>query len=483
MSIALEDVLHEFLRAYVAAPQWLKTLLGRAYARLPIRWRRGVSYEEFRTQLHDRGVDPVRALSRQKLVETLRWAITTVPAYQPLAPLLADGNAPEDILRQWPTVAKRDIKQQLERYLCTSLPRSTRLRTFTGGSTAEPLMFYLQKHVTRSREYAFMEDFEARVGFVSGRDLVLSLRGRTVPTARRPRGPLWMFEPIRHQLILSSDHLEPRYMPEYLTALRRWQPTYIQAFPSALYPLARWLKDHPAVEITSRIRGILLYSENVFEFQMRLFREVFGCPIVKHYGHSERVLMAGSLPDDDRYFFWPQYGYLELLDEAGQNITEPGVVGEIVGTGFDNKVMPLIRYRTGDLAVLSNRPHPEFPGYPVVERIEGRLQEFLVMRDGRLISITTMGAAHFNELATVRAIQYEQREPGRLILKVVTDIPLTSVIRARIARAVEQKTQGGCVAEVVEVQELPRTARGKHVMLIQHLDLARHLGVPAEPQA
>ncbi|MHB1528903.1 MAG: hypothetical protein ACYCXT_05680 [Acidiferrobacteraceae bacterium] len=482
MSIALEDVLHEFLQAYVAAPQWLKTFLGRAYARLPIRWRRGASYEAFRVQLHDCGVDPVRALSRQKLMDTLRWAITTVPAYQSLAPLLADCDAPEDLLRQMPTVAKSDIKQQVERYLCASLPGSKRLRTFTGGSTATPLMFYLEKHVTRSREYAFMEDFEARVGLVSGRDLVLSLRGRTVPTARKPRGPLWMFEPIRHQLILSSDHLEPRYMPEYLTALRRWQPTYIQAFPSALYPLARWLKDHPEEEITSRIRGILLYSENVFEFQMRLFREVFDCPIVKHYGHSERVLMAGSLPDDDRYFFWPQYGYFELLDEAGRAITEPGVVGEIVGTSFDNQVMPFIRYRTGDLALRSDRSHPTLPGYPVVERIEGRLQEFLVTRDGRLISITTMGAAHFDELAAVRAIQYEQREPGRFILKIVTDVPLTLVARERIARAVAQKTQSGCSAEVVQVQELSRTPRGKHVMLIQHLDLAPYLGGSKEPQ-
>ena len=480
--MALEDVMHRFLRGYVASPQWIKTAVGRLYAGLPLRWRRGASYARFKTVLEATGEAQILAQSRTRLAETLRWAIETVPAYSGFRALVKDLDRPEEVLRALPPCSKADLKGNIERYLSSRMPRSARLPTFTGGSTAEPMRFYLEKHVTRSREYAFMEDFEARVGLVSGRDLVLSLRGRTVPTAQKARGPRSMYEPIKHQLILSSDHLAPRYMPEYLAALRRWRPVYIQAFPSALYPLALWLKDHPEPEITARFRGVLLYSENVFDFQMRLFREVFDCPVLTHYGHSERVLMAASAVDDDRYFFYPQYGYLELLDERGQNVTVPGVVGEITGTGFDNRVMPFIRYRTGDLAVLSDTPHAGLPAYPAVQRIEGRLQEFLVTRDGRLVSITTMGAAHFEELATVRAIQYEQREPGRFVLKVATDA-LTDAARARITRAVAEKTQGGCVAEVVSVAEIPRTARGKHVMLIQHIDLAPYLGASSGARA
>ena len=66
---------------------------------------------------------------------------------------------------------------------------------------------------------------------------------------------------------------------------------------------------------------------------MRLFRELFACPVLKHFGQSERVLMAASMPDDERYFFWPQYGHFELVDQDGNAVTTPGVLGEIVGTG------------------------------------------------------------------------------------------------------------------------------------------------------
>jgi phenylacetate-CoA ligase len=155
-------------------------------------------------------------------------------------------------------------------------------------------------------------------------------------------------------------------------------------------------------------------------------------------------------------------------------------VGFVVGTSFDNRAMPFVRYRTGDLAVLSEGGHPLLPGFPAVERIAGRLQEFLVCRDQRLVSITTLGVAHFPELAAVEAIQYEQERPGRVVLKVVADAPLTGEQVDHIGAAVEAKTQGGCTVEVVQVERIERTPRGKARMLVQHLDIRRYFGAATQ---
>ncbi|HXN16309.1 MAG TPA: hypothetical protein VN878_08015, partial [Usitatibacter sp.] len=288
---------------------------------------------------------------------------------------------------------------------------------------------------------------------------------------------IWMHEPIKRQLILSSDHLERRYMPAYAEALALHHPAYIEAFPSALFPLARWLAENPLPEFTRGVKGVMLYSENIYDFQLEKFREVFACPILKHYGHSERVLMGASMPDDARYFFWPQYGWLELLDINNRPVTEPGKLGFIVGTGYDNRAMPFVRYRTGDIGAWSERgAHPRLPGYPVCERIEGRLQEFVVCRDERLVSVTTLGVGHFPELARVDAIQYEQRRPGELTLKYQAETCLSPAQRNRLAAAVKRKTQGGCEAQVEHVGKIARSPRGKLRMLIQHLDIGRYFG-------
>jgi phenylacetate-CoA ligase len=198
--------------------------------------------------------------------------------------------------------------------------------------------------------------------------------------------------------------------------------------------------------------------------------------VIAHYGHSERVLMAGTLPGDDRYFFWPQYGFLELVDERGRSVTEPGRMGFVVGTSFDNRVMPFVRYRTGDLAVLSATGNPDLAGFAVCDRIVGRLQEFVVCRDKRLASITAIGAAHFPEMALADAIQYEQHAPGKLLLKLASEQPLDEAALARTCAAVERKLQGGCTVQARQVPRIERTPRGKARMILQHLDVQSYLG-------
>lgn len=479
--MAIEDLLHPYLGRYLGAPGWLKASAGRAYRWLPPRLRLGNAYERFRGQLG--GADTTDAAdahagAERKLDHALRWALETVPAYERYRGLLG-ARDPHDVLARLPVTDKLDIKHHPDRYVSQAMPASARLEMFTGGSTRNPMRFFLQKHVSRAKEFAFIEDFRARAG-ARAQDLVLALRGRTVPSAGAPGGSIWMVEPIKRQLILSSDHLEKRFMPAYAEALATHRPAYIEAFPSALFPLARWLAANPLPEFTRALKGVMLYSENVYGFQLEKFREVFGCPILAHYGHSERVLMAASMPDDERYFFWPQYGHFELLDADNRPITQPGKLGFIVGTSFDNDVMPFVRYRTGDLAMLSERGHPQLPGFVACEKIVGRMQEFIVCRDQRLVSITTLGVAHFPELALVDAIQYEQERPGKVVLKIVADVPLTSAQLEKIAAAVERKTQSGCDVEVVPVESIARTPRGKARMLVQHIDVRRYFGAATE---
>lgn len=475
--MTFEDILYPLLGSYFASPQWVKSSVGRMYSLFSASLSRGPNYKMFLEEAAIRDEESICKLSARKLTFTLRWALDSVPAYRQYRYLKSDLGSPFEALRELPLISKEDIKRDLSGFLSNAISPWARLKTATGGSTSTPMVFYLQKGVSRSKEYAFMENIHQYIA-LSKSDVILALRGRSVPTARRSGGAIWMYEPIKRQLILSSDHLERRYMNEYIAAMRLWRPTCIQAYPSAIYPLARWLKENPAPEVTARVKGIMLFSENVFDHHIKLLKEVFSCPVLKHYGHSERVLMASSMPDDERCFFWPQYGHFELVDEAGREITKPGILGEIVGTSYDNQVMPFIRYRTGDMAILGDKPHPLLPGYPVVESIEGRRQEFLVCKNKRLIGVCGMGAAHSPDLASVDSMQFEQFRPGHFLIKVAAPRPLTAEARARIVRAMETKTQGGCTAEVVEVDEIPRTLRGKHRLLVQHLDISDYLGAP-----
>lgn len=475
--MSLEDALHRMLGLYMEAPGWARHALGTAYRTLPPSWRYGSRYRQFYGEAV-RGPSGIGGDEfDHKLRTTLCRAVADIPAYRHLAEAVRPDRSALDCLRRFPVTSKADIKRDPERYRS---PQGRGVSMFTGGSTAQPMSFVLEPGVTRVRETAYHSHINRALLRQLPGEWTLSLRGRTVASANRTAGALWTLEPVKRHLILSSDHLERRYLPRYLEALRRCRPTAIHAFPSALFPLARWL-EHSDEPVLREVRGVLLTSENVYPFQDALFRRVFRCPIIRHYGHSERAVLATSLPDDERYHVWPAYGVVELLDDGDRVIDSPGVLGEIVVTGFDNAVQPFIRYRTGDLGRWDRRPEFGERVSCVLRSVEGRRQEFVVCRDDRLVSITTLGAAHFSALAPVDEIQFEQFEPGRLQLKVVATTPLTAAARREIAAAVVRKTQGGCEVEVIETPSLRRTPRGKLRMLIQHLDLSSFDGAAVLP--
>ncbi len=476
----IEDILHPYLAAYTKAPQWLKSTLGGAYALVPQRVRYGAQYTHFLQEALLTDPDEIAHRASEKLRATLSWAAQTVPAYAAMRDVVRSSDTAEQWLAQFPLLTKATLKANEQAYLSTAMPASRRLLTHTGGSTSVPMRLYLEKYVSRSKDFAYTCMFD-RVAGIARNDVILALRGRTVPGADRPDGPIWMFDPIKSYLHLSSDHLEPGHMPRYVEAMRRWKPTFIHAFPSALYPIARWLKAHPDEEITSRIRAIQLFSENIYPFQVELMREVFDCPVLLDYGHSERALKAISYLDDSRYFFWPLYGKIELIGLDGRPVTTPGALGEIVATGFDNRVMPLVRYRTGDLATLGVTGSGTRAASFVVDRIEGRVQEFLVCHDRRLVSITTIGAAHFHELAAAERMQFVQERPGHATLKVETHTPLSDAARAALAHGIHEKTQGGLSVQIIETPSIARTVSGKEKLLIQHLDISSFLGAAYTP--
>ena len=366
--MAIEDLLHPLMPKYFAAPAWVKTCVGRAYRALPDPVRHGAAYRAFRDELMAVGDDPAAAarVARTKLSRTLQWAIESVPAYRRFQSACNRTADPVELLRKLPIVDRADIHRNPGLYVSRALPEAQRLRCL--DISGDPLDVCVQKHVTRAKEQIYVHAFRQRAGVGACR-LTLAMLGRPVPDECG-----WSHEPIRRQLLVGLQALSPENVPKLAEALERHRPACIEARPSLLLPLAHWLQSHPLPSFIGALKGVLLYGECVSPARMALFRRVFGCPVLRHFGHPERVLMAASLPGDERFFFWPLYGHLELVDAQERPILRPGVPGFIVGTSFDNQAMPFVRYRTGDIGVLGGTEHPELPGYPVCERI-GEMSE------------------------------------------------------------------------------------------------------------
>ena len=467
--MAIEDWGYRWLKRYMDAPAWVKEPVGRLYGLLPDRLRHGEDYPRYRAEAALSSPAEIKQLADERLRETLRWAAGTVPAYAALTARLLTDMPASEWLALFPLMTKLDYKRAPENYLSTACTAADRLPMQTSGSVSEPFRFSLHKGVSRAKEAAYIEAFSQRIG-LTRQDVVLSLRGRNVRGSAADGGPLQSYEPIKRMLWISPNHLDAAYMPRHVEAAIEHGVSFIQGYSSAVYELARWLDYNPVPRFVAAVRGVQLFSESAEPDMVALIERVFGCPVLMHYGHSERSVMAGSMPDDHRYFVWPLYGHVELIDEEGRQITEPGVQGEVVATGFDNKAMPFIRYRTGDLAMWSAGPsHPALPGYPVLERIDGRNNDYFVGRDGRRIPVASLGGLRPPEFLQVEACQYEQHAPGRIIVRLQSATPLAPSVISVLDNYFNTKLLGLVEAKLQVVPHIERTARGKRRLMIQHI--------------
>jgi len=458
------------LRERVPFP--VRQLARHIIARVPHSIRYGAEFRRTRAFLSESqwwSRDRLAEYQLERLQALIRHVHHSVPYYRTLLDergLRAEDFGSIGALRRLPTLTKDTIRNLSDRLVPEDIPRSQLTRVTTGGTTGMPMSVFWQRGVTAAREWAYIWRGWGWAGYHPGMRRVV-LRGN-VPR-KRPGSPQpwWEYNPIDRQLILSTFQMNTGTLGDYVDRIERFRPHAIQAYPSALLPLTTYLKERGGS--IEGLRCVLTCSETVRSGQRALTEEVLGCRIQDHYGTTEGSALVMQC-EKSRYHVIPEYGIIELIGEDGEPV-EAGSAGEMVVTGFINPAMPLIRYRTGDVAVRGSSECPCGRNYEVLDRIEGRIQEYLVDRNGSLASAIWSDGPLWNLPDRVECYQYVQNAPGLVILNVEARGGLTDASIARIRRQFE-KHYPRVALEIREVDHIPRTESGKFRYVVQHLPLA-----------
>jgi phenylacetate-CoA ligase len=417
---------------------------------------------EFLNASESWSAEQLRTYQLSEIKRAVRHAYEHTKAYRELYD--SAGVGPDSIqtledVAKLPIVDKEAIRERLEDF---SAHVQNRLYVTTGGSTGIPFGFYRDKR-SFSKELASKAHQYHRIGWKEG-DRQFVFRGLPIKGKNRMQ-----FYPRFNELRCSSYYLVPELMEAYRKRAFEYRPEWIRSYPSSAYIFAQFLRD------TGRafppVKGILCASENLYDFQKETLQEVFGTRVFSHYGHYEMAALAGFCEYEDTYHVLPQYGYAELMGPDGRPVTEPGQRGEIVATSFIMEATPFIKYRTRDFATLKSwecsscgRP------YHVWERIDGRLQEFIVTSTGRLISMTAINM-HDNIFDHIRQFQFFQEQRGRLTFKFIPKETCVADVVADMRKRLLIKLGDDVALEMESVPEISLTARGKHRFLIQKLSL------------
>jgi phenylacetate-CoA ligase len=410
---------------------------------------------------------------QKRLAELLSHAYQNVPYYH--RAFDDAGFCPRqfheiDDLRRLPLLSRDDVRNNMNDLIARNFPHAKLQFETTSGSSGNPLGFCYERGVSDQIERAFIHTLWKRAGFVPG-DRCAVFRGRVLKTS--VPGQLWEYDPVGRQLYFSAYNLADENLAAYVEELRKFAPRFICGFPSAVLLLGQFMLREKAAPF-QKLRAVFCGSENLFPGVRRILRKAFGCRIFSWYGHSERAALAGECEHDERYHVFPEYGVVELIRPDGTVIENPSETGEIVATALHNRIFPLIRYRTGDLASYSGIPCACGRFYRLLARVDGRAQDFIVTSDSRTIILTAFAAPyHLAAFARIRQIQYVQDRPGEVKIRIVRLPEFSSADEDEMRLAFSDAVQGRLDIAFEYVDDIPRAASGKHKLLIQRLSANR----------
>lgn len=217
------------------------------------------------------------------------------------------------------------------------------------------------------------------------------------------------------------DTFEPAGLDAIWRSLARHKPYLLQGHPSTMYALAVHLRNRQ-IDAKGRLQVFESTGEVLDARKRELIETVFGCRVVDRFGNAECGVVAYEP-------LAPHRQPLRVVDAVvwPENLAHEGGTPEIVLSGLLNRAMPLLRYRTGDLGLLS-----QDEGGFVLDRIMGRVHDVVQIGPDRFPTHYIQDLV--DRLDGVEEFQLEQRRGGALRLRLV--VPNTESHSA-ISRRVE----------------------------------------------
>lgn len=366
-------------------------------------------------------------------------------------------------LSDFPIMDKKIISDNFDSCCSINKNKYSYSDAYTGGSTGEP--FHLLTY--GQCEYEFGKKRCKTYGYSKG-DIILACDGTKIEENLIDQNIFWKKKnknpvPFGNYAISSLylNDVNAKYYCEYILNLK---PDFLRGYPSFIYSLACYFESL-GLEASGFIRGVELTSETIYAYQIEKIKTIFGAKVYLQYGHTEQCICANTFDETYRYRVEPLYGYVEILDDLGNHVSE-GEVGEVVVTTLRNYVMPLIRYRTGDFAEYGGRDER----YVYLNRVLGRTQDFIIDENGNKILLTALiFGQHCSALGHIQKWQLEQFEKGKVVVHIIKG----SEYNAKDEEELQEqfKKLGNVEAKFEYVETVSITPRGKSKMLVQHIKI------------
>lgn len=400
-----------------------------------------------------------------RLKDMLAYAGRHVPYYRKLfaeigfdpAAMTALGDLQRLPLLTKPLIRANDLKSEIAGPL---------KRYNTGGSSGEPLIFYMgRERISHdvAAKWRATRWWRLDIG-----DPEIVIWGSPIELGSQDRVRLVRDKLLRTKL-LPAFEMSPAKIDGFIGEIRAFRPRMVFGYPSALAHIARHAAASAQRLDDLGIRVAFVTSERLYEEQRAQIAAAFGCAVANGYGGRDAGFIAHECPWGGMHISAEDI-IVEIVDAEGR-VLPAGESGEIVVTHMATREFPFVRYKTGDVGILDDEECECGRCLPMLKEIQGRTTDFVVAADGTVMHGLAL-IYIVRDLAGVRQFKIVQESLGLTRVLLITDAGFD----AGSVKAIEQGFKarlGQAVQVVVErVGDIPPEKSGKFRYVVSRVQLA-----------
>lgn len=313
----------------------------------------------------------IRRFQLERLSTILRYAFKNVPFWQGFS-FTVPNNCPVELYENFtnlPIITKTNLREiPLHMFKNLALPSRRFGDGSTSGSTGIPILYSVDEW---SLDRATAQYFRVCSWFNIFDPYVVRIGSRDFSYAQG-QGTFLL---VRTTHDLSRHLVTIRGIAEKLNG----KTLVIHTYPSYLTVLADLLRK---MRKTLFIALAMSVGERFNEKQRQYIEDGLVTKTTNNYGLRETRNIASECEHKAMHLYADDF-LLEVVDENGAPIPD-GSWGRLIVTCFNNFVMPVIRYDTGDHGRIVPNICPCKRNLPIIE-FEGRSVEFINLPDGKII--------------------------------------------------------------------------------------------------
>ncbi|MGL2995209.1 hypothetical protein [Flavobacterium sp. TSSA_36] len=302
---------------------------------------------------------------RQKLAVLLTMACKDTVFYR-------DFNE-ASALDLFPIMTKATLLQHSNALRSKLYPEAKTVQVHTSGSYGMPASFYLSKAKKR-RQWAEVLYYGAQCGYQVG-------TAHAYFRSNPPKSRLRFF--IQNEYFFASKILDDRFAAQAMHQLSKRKIKVIIGFPSAIAYLATYCLQQQRHASDFAVAGIISCSENLTNRHRAVLENAFGVPVHNRYSTEELGVLGYQYEKEGVFYLNTAHYIFEVVQMESDAPVAIGEVGRVLVTDLHSEAMPLLRYETGDLAVLA-AVFEEAPTWATqLKAFSGRSVQLLQSVDGK----------------------------------------------------------------------------------------------------